>query len=89
VYSDAAYKKLKTGTAVYSVLWNSDAEGGLGDIDIRTVDMLNIFWEPGIRDIQRSRNVFTVDLTDNDLLIEEYPFLEGKLGGSTDAASYT
>ncbi len=82
VYSDASYRKLKTGTAVYSVLWNPAADGGVGEIDIKNTDILNIFWEPGIRDIQKSRNLFYVDLKDNDILLEEYPVLEGKLGKS-------
>ena len=90
VYSDGAYQKLKTGTAVYSVLWNSSADSGLGEIDIRNTDILNIFWEPGIKDIQKSRNIFCVDLVDNDILIDEYPFLEGTLGGkSAEALCYT
>ena len=89
VYSDAAYKKLKTGTSVISVLWDSTAEGGLGEIDIRSIDILNIFWEPGVRDIQRSRNIFVVDLVDNDILVADYPFLEGRLGKGSDAAAFT
>ncbi len=89
VYSDAAYKKLKTGTAVLGVFWNSEAYGGVGEIDIRCIDLLNIFWEPGVRDIQKSRNLFTVDLADNDLLLEAYPFLEGKLGKGADTVAYT
>ena len=89
VYSDAAFKKLKTGTAVYSVLWNSEADGGIGEIDLKCIDLLSIFWEPGIKDIQKSRNVFVVDLADNDLLLESYPFLEGHLGKGSDAAAFT
>lgn len=89
VYSDAAYKKLKSGTAVLSVLWNSEADCGIGEIDVKCIDILNIFWEPGVRDIQKSRNVFTVDLVDNDLLIEAYPFLEGRLGKGADTVAYT
>lgn len=88
-YSDAAYRKLKTGTAVYSVLWDSSANSGLGDIDIRNVDILNLFWEPGVRDIEKSRNLFYVELVDNDLLLEDYPFLEGKLAGPGDIMSYS
>lgn len=83
VYSDASYSKLKTGTAVYSVLWDSSADGGVGEISINNTDILNIFWEPGIRDIQKSRNIFHVDLADNDILTEEYPFLEGTLGNDS------
>ena len=88
VYSDASYAKLKTGTAVYSVLWNPEAENMLGDIDVRCADILNLYWEPGVRDIQKSRNLFYTELADNDLLIEQYPFLEGKLGGNGETYGY-
>lgn len=40
-------------------------------------------WEPGIENIQDSRNIFHVCLRDNDLLTQEYPQLKGKLGGKT------
>ncbi len=79
VYSDAVMYKLKNGTACYGVLWNSEAENGLGDIEITQVDLLNLFWEPGVRDLQDSRNLFHVHVTDNEVLLEEYPFLAGKL----------
>ena len=78
-YSDAAYAKLKTGTAVYSVLWDPDAEDGLGDISVTRADILNLFWEPGVRDIQSSRNLFCLQLEDNDVLKERWPELEDKL----------
>jgi len=77
-YSDAVMYKLKAGTAAYSVLWNPDALDGRGDIDIRQIDLLNLFWEPGVRDIQKSRNLFFVELLDTDLLLEKFPFLEGR-----------
>lgn len=88
VYADAVYAKLKTGTAVYSVLWDPAAAGGLGDISVRQTDILNLYWEPGVRDIQKSRNVFYLEAVDNDLLTEQYPFLEGKLGGTGEVRSY-
>lgn len=38
---------------------------------------------------QDSQNVFSVQLTDTDLLLDTYPFLEGKLSGAArDFASY-
>ena len=88
VYSDAAYQKLKTGTAVYSVLWDPRAENGLGDVAVGNADIFNLYWEPGVRDIQRSRNLFCLELQDNDILTEQYPFLEGCLGGAADTACY-
>ena len=78
VYSECSWEKPKTGTAVYGVFWNKDKENGLGDVDIRMVDLMNIFWEPGIKDIQKSRNVFTTDLVDTDLLEMEYPQARGR-----------
>lgn len=83
LYSDVWWYKLKTGTGVYGVFWNPRRQNGLGDIDIKQLDLLNLFWEPGIKDIQDSRHLFNVELIDNDLLKEQYPFLEDELGSST------
>lgn len=89
VYSDAAMQKLKTGTAVYSVLWDASAENGLGDVCVGNADIFNLYWEPGVRDIQKSRNLFCLEQVDNDLLEEQYPFLKGTLGGTpAGAAAY-
>ena len=81
VYSDNWWEKLKHGTAVYGVFWDPKKDNGLGDIEIRDIDLLKLFWEPGITDIQKSRNLFIVDLVDNDLLDSEYPQLKGKKKG--------
>ena len=88
VYADAAMQKLKTGTAVYSVLWDPKAAGGMGDVAVTNADIFRVFWEPGVRDIQKSRNLFCLELQDNDLLTEQYPFLEGRLGGAGETAAY-
>ena len=88
-YSDLWWYKLKNGTGVYGVFWNPRSENGLGDIEIRQLDLLNLYWEPGIRDIQRSRNVFHAELIDEDLLRETYPQLAGKdLHSTLDIAKY-
>lgn len=89
VYSDVMDYKLKAGTGVYGVFWDKSLLNGLGDISIKKIDLINLFWESGITDIQKSRNLFHVELADNDLLIQQYPQLEGKLGKSTlDIAKY-
>ena len=88
-YDEVTLYKLKSGTGVYGVFWDSSKLNGLGDIAIEKVDIINLFWEPGITDIQESRNVFHVDLQDNDNLIGKYPQLQGKLGTPTiDVAKY-
>ena len=81
--------KLKAGTGIYGVFWDKEKLNGLGDISIRKVDIINLFWESGITDIQRSRNLFHVELKDNDLLMGAYPQLEGKLSNATmDLSKY-
>ena len=82
VYSDAMWQKLKTGTAAYKVTWDESKLNGLGDISISRVDLLSVFWEPGITDIQKSRYFFHAELQDNELLEKEYPQLKDKLNGS-------
>ena len=88
-YSDVMTYKLKSGTGVYGVYWDKTKQNGLGDISIVKVDLLNLFWEPGITNIQSSRHLFHVELVDNEALLEEYPQLADKLGPPTmDVAKY-
>ena len=81
-YCDVMWQKLKTGTGVYKVVWDGAALNGLGDIAISRVSLLNLYWEPGITDIQKSRYVFHTELVSKDLLLSQYPQLEGKLKGN-------
>ena len=83
VYDDNAWQKLKTGTGVYKIVWDADKLNGLGDIDIQRVDLLSIFWEPGVTDVQKSRYFFHVELQDNEVLETIYPQLKDKLKGQT------
>ncbi|MBR5902745.1 MAG: hypothetical protein IKZ15_00800 [Clostridia bacterium] len=79
-YSDNWWEKLKHGTAAYGVFWNSQKEHGLGDVDIRMIDLLNIYWEPGVSDIQRSRRLFITDLAARTDVEAMYPLARGGLG---------
>lgn len=79
-YSQVMDDKIESGTGVYGVFWDPSKHNGIGDIDISCVDLINLFWESGITDIQESRNVFYVTLQDNDILEETYPQLKNKLG---------
>ena len=81
-YSQAWWNKLKSGCAVYGVFWDGGKLHGLGDIDIRSMDVLNLFWEPGVQSIQESEHFFSTELTPNRRLEEQYPELTGKLGRS-------
>ncbi len=85
VYSTEAWKKLKDGSGIYGVFWDGQKLNGLGDISIKNIDFLNLFWMPGITDIQESPHVFHVSLVPNEQLEAMYPELKGKLGGETIA----
>ena len=87
-YDQMWWRKLKSGTGVLAVMWDKNAQNGLGDVAIKSVDLLSIYWEPGVNDINESRNVFVVTLQDNDLLEQAYPQLKDKLGGMPDARRY-
>lgn len=87
-WSDVWWYKLKAGTGVYGVFWDSNKLGGLGDISIRKVDVLNLFWEPGIADIQQSKYVFHVELVDKDSLTAAHPELKGHLDGGLTVSKY-
>ena len=74
-FSDVMWQKLKTGTGVYKIVWDESKHDGRGDIAIVKTNLLNIYWEPGITDIQESRYVFHTELWDTDVLEEQYPVL--------------
>ena len=75
-YSNMWWYKLKSGTGCIKVFWNQDLENGLGDIDITKVDLLSLYYEATVNDIQDSANIFEVYLVDKEALKEEYPFIE-------------
>lgn len=81
VYSDIVWYALKHGGCVQGVFWDGSKHNGLGDISIRKVDFINLFWEPGVTNIQESQNLFNTELVSNELLEQKYPQCVGKLGG--------
>jgi hypothetical protein len=83
VYSDIVWYTLKHGGSVQGIFWDGSKHNGLGDIAIKKVDFINLFWQPGITDIQESQNVFHTDLVDNNILEQMYPQCVGKLGAKT------
>ena len=78
-YSAVMWQKMKTGTGAYKVVWDANKLNGLGDINISRVNLLNLYWEPGITNIQSSPFFFHAELHDKNELMEKYPQLRGKL----------
>ena len=60
VYSDTWWRKLKQGTGVKGVFWDSEQRGGVGEIAIRPMNLLMLYWEPGVDDIQTSPHFFSL-----------------------------
>lgn len=82
-YSRIKDDSIQNGTGIYGIFWDKSKHNGKGDIAIKCIDILNVFWEPGVTDIQDSKDFFHLELRDNELLENEYPQLRGKLGGAT------
>jgi len=78
-YSKAQWQKYQEGTAAYHIGWDKNKLGGIGDISVKNINLLNLFWEPGIEDIQESQNVFYIQVVDSKQLEQQYPQLKGKL----------
>lgn len=82
------WQKLKEGTGCYKVVWDKDKLNGLGDVAVERTNILNLFWEPGVGDIQHSRYLFHTELMDRDLLEEIYPQCRDKLKGDLFTAKH-
>ena len=87
-YSRKAYDYISDGTAITGVFWDNAKNDGMGDVAIRQIDIHNIFWKPGIEDIQESPEVFTVAAVDNDELVKMYPQMDGKVGNDKTTVKY-
>ena len=88
VYSDTWWRKLKQGTGVKGVFWDPEQRGGVGEITVRPMNLLMLYWEPGVDDIQASPNFFSLSLEDTDQLIERWPQLEGHSTSALEVPHY-
>ena len=88
VYSDVWWRKLKQGTGVTGIFWDPAARSGLGDIAVRSVNLLMLYWEPGVQDIQDSPDLFHLSLEDTARLTAQYPQLAGHAAGVVDVPRY-
>ena len=88
VYSDTWWRKLKQGTGVKGVFWDPEQRGGVGEITVRAMNLLMLYWEPGVDDIQASPNFFSLSLEDTDQLTERWPQLEGHSTSALEVPHY-
>lgn len=85
VYSDAEWYKIKHGTSCIGVFWDTSAENGRGDISIKNIDLLNVFYKGGIKDIQDSPNLFICASVPYDSVKEEFPFADIPAGSEAES----
>ena len=79
-YDETCWDVLIAGMNIEGVFWDKSKLNGLGDITIKGIDPLNLFWEPACTNIQDSANVFHVEMRDADALKAQYPQLNDVAG---------
>ncbi len=68
-YKQNVRQKLICGTGVYGVFWNSTEK----NIHIKRLDIMSVFCDMNVDDVQDSRFVFVVSAVDNERLKTLYP----------------
>lgn len=61
-YDRTWWYKLKSGIAATGVFWTPSLENGVGDIEIRKVDVLKLFADMSVNNIQESDHLYCVDV---------------------------
>ena len=88
VYSDTWWRKLKQGTGVKGVFWDPEARGGVGEIAIRPMNLLMLYWEPGVADIQASPHFFSLSMENSKQLESRWPQLKGHSASVLDVPRF-
>lgn len=83
VFKENTRSKLKYGTAVYGVFFNDET----GEIEIKSVDILDIYVDMHVGDVQDSRFLFITAAVENSLLKKMYPHMSELFGGDADIES--
>ena len=86
-YYNATLAKCKHGTGCYTAIWDGGANDGIGEIVIDEVDVLRLFWQGGVEDIQDSENLFYVVKVSREALKASYPAVADRLSGASISGS--
>ena len=76
-YSDNMWYKLKHGVCAWGVFFNAELENGLGDVDVRPVELSQLYWQNGVKNIQDSASVYYVEQIDRASLRARFPRYDG------------
>jgi len=80
VYRNMGYDICIDGSAITGVFWDNSKHDGMGDVAIANIDVHNLFWQPGINDLQDSDKVYYVALEDIEVLKHRWPDIADKIG---------
>lgn len=80
IYRQGAWDFVIDGASIKGVFWDTSKHDGLGDIAITNVDVHNLFWKPGISDLQDSDKVFHITIEDIDVARAKWPKIADKIG---------
>ena len=84
-YKENIRNKLKYGTAVYGIFYNETT----GNIDIKSIDLIDIYVDMHVSDVQNSRFLFISAAVENDVLRERYPGFAGLFDGDCEVQTLT
>lgn len=71
-YANGWWYKLLNGCVPYGQFWDAEKLEGMGDIVVTRLDLLNLAWQPGVKDIQDGSNFFIIGLEDDEVLADTY-----------------
>ena len=80
IFRQGAWDFVIDGCSIKGVFWDSSKHDGLGDVAIANVDVHNLFWQPGISDIQDSDKVYHMTIEDIDSVRAKWPKIADKIG---------
>lgn len=73
VYDRVMWCKGIQGWGVYTVCWDKDKAGGRGDLAVKKVKLLNLYWDVEVEDVQDSSDVFCVHRRNAEDVRRMYP----------------
>ena len=80
IYRQSGWDFCIDGAAIKGVFWDNNKHDGLGDVSVTNVDVHNLFWKPGIKDIQDSDKVYYMYIEDVDVARKKWPQIADKIG---------
>ena len=84
VYKEHSLQKIKKGTGIYGIFYNQARE----KMEICELDLLSVYCDMHVRDVQDSEFLFIVEYVSNGLLREKYPHAQELFSGDAQQEGY-